>query len=88
MSPVVTFGCEQPAQAAKSAHQGRRRDWQIDQKEARQLHAEDRAIRQQERAQAAQNGGHITKAEQRQLNREENQVSKQIYEETHQPAGL
>jgi len=32
---------------------------------------------------AAQNGGHITKAEQRQLNREENQVSKQIYEEKH-----
>lgn len=52
--------------------------------QAQQLHAEDRAIRQQERAFAAQHGGHITKAEQRQLNREENQVSKQIYQEKHQ----
>ena len=51
--------------------------------QAQQLHAEDHAIRQQERAMAAQNGGHITKGEQRQLNQEENQVSKQIYEEKH-----
>jgi len=45
---------------------------------ADKLHAEDRAIRKQERADAAKNGGHITKAEKRKLNREEDKVSNQI----------
>lgn len=45
---------------------------------AAQLRKEDRQIRQEERDMAAQNGGHITKAEQRVLNQQENQVSKQI----------
>jgi hypothetical protein len=47
------------------------------------LHAEDHAIRNQERAEAAEHGGHITKGEQRQLNREENAESRQIYNEKH-----
>ena len=51
--------------------------------QAAQLHREDHAIRQQERADAAAHGGHITKGEQRQLNREENHVSRQIYREKH-----
>jgi hypothetical protein len=51
--------------------------------QAAQLHREDHAIRQQERADAAMHGGHITKGEQRQLNREENHVSRQIYNEKH-----
>jgi hypothetical protein len=51
--------------------------------QAQQLHKEDRTIRKEERADAARNGGHITKREQRQLNRQENQVSKQIHEEKH-----
>ena len=46
--------------------------------QAQQLHKEDHAIRQQERADAAKHGGHITKGEQRQLNKEENAVSRQI----------
>jgi len=46
--------------------------------EARQLHAEDRAIRYEERAMAGFNGGHITRAEQRALNQQENAVSRQI----------
>jgi hypothetical protein len=46
--------------------------------EAHQLHREDRQIRREERAMAAQNGGHITKSEQAVLNQQENQVSKQI----------
>lgn len=33
---------------------------------------------------ASQNGGHITKAEQKALNQEENKVSKEIYNEKHQ----
>lgn len=43
-----------------------------------QLKAEDNAIHRQERADARANGGHITKAEQRQLNREENHLEHQV----------
>lgn len=42
------------------------------------LHKEDRHIRKEERAMSAKNDGHITKREQRKLNRQENSVSKQI----------
>jgi hypothetical protein len=45
---------------------------------AAKLHKEDRQIRQEERDMAAQNGGHITKAEQKVLNQQENKVSNQI----------
>ncbi|MFC5522505.1 hypothetical protein [Polaromonas jejuensis] len=45
---------------------------------AARLHKEDRQIRQEERAMAAQNGGHITKLEQKTLNQQENKVSAQI----------
>jgi hypothetical protein len=45
---------------------------------AAKLHKEDRQIRKEERAMASQNGGHITKQEQRTLNQQENSVSKQI----------
>jgi hypothetical protein len=46
--------------------------------EASKLHQEDRQIRGEERAMASQNNGHITKAEQKALNQQENAVSKQI----------
>ena len=64
-------------------HQSRRinterREGEITKAQAQKLHAEDHAIRQEERAMASTNGGHITKAEQRALNQQENQVSKQI----------
>src|SRR5450432_3474197 len=42
------------------------------------LHKEDRQIRQEERDMASQDHGHITKQEQKTLNQQENQVSKQI----------
>jgi hypothetical protein len=42
------------------------------------LHAEDHAIRKQERAYAANQGGMITRHQQRVLNAEENGVSRQI----------
>lgn len=51
--------------------------------EAKKLRSEDRAIRQEERDMAKQNGGHITKQEQRTLNQQENAVSGQIYQEKH-----
>jgi hypothetical protein len=56
-------------------------DHQLTDHQARQLHREDRAIRAEERADAAAHGGHITRGEQRQLNRQENQVSRQIHRE-------
>src|SRR5581483_5561876 len=43
--------------------------------QAQDLHAKDRGIRAQERLDASHDGGHITKAEQAQLNHEENGVS-------------
>jgi hypothetical protein len=51
--------------------------------QARELHAEDHAVRQQERAMAAEHDGHITKGEQNKLNREENRISDQIHDEKH-----
>ena len=46
--------------------------------QAAKLHKEDRQIRKEERLMASQNGGHITKLEQKTLNQQENAVSKQI----------
>ena len=46
--------------------------------QAAQLHKDDRNIRNEEQLMASQNGGHITKAEQRALNQQENKVSAQI----------
>jgi hypothetical protein len=51
--------------------------------QAKELHNQDHAIRQQERAMAAEHDGHITKAEQNKLNREENKTSNKIYNEKH-----
>lgn len=45
---------------------------------AARLHKDDRQIRQEERDMASQNGGRITKQEQRTLNQQENKVSKKI----------
>ena len=42
------------------------------------LHAQDHAIRTEERAMASQHNGHITKAEHKALNQQENWVSKEI----------
>ena len=55
-----------------------RKDGEITKGQAQELHHEDHQIRQEERDMASQNGGHITKSEQKVLNQQENQVSKQI----------
>jgi hypothetical protein len=55
-----------------------RKEGEITKAQAHKLHAEDHAIRQEERTMASTNHGHITKAEQKSLNQQENQVSKQI----------
>jgi hypothetical protein len=54
------------------------REGEITKGQAKQLHAEDHAIRQDERTMAKTNSGHITGAEQKALNQQENQVSRQI----------
>jgi hypothetical protein len=46
--------------------------------QAANLHHEDHQVRREERDMASQNGGHITKPEQRVLNRQENNISGQI----------
>ena len=68
---------------ARLANQNRRinqevRTGQISRAKAAQLHHEDHQIRNEERAMASQDGGHITKAEQHVLNQQENHVSRQI----------
>jgi hypothetical protein len=54
------------------------KDGQINKAQAAKLHSEDHAIRSEERTMASTNGGHITKTEQKALNQQENQVSRQI----------
>ncbi len=55
-----------------------RKEGEISGKQAAKLHHEDHQIRQEERAMASQNGGHITKLEQGTLNQQEKRVSGQI----------
>jgi hypothetical protein len=47
-------------------------------RQALSAHREDHQVRQEERDMASQNGGHITKPEQRVLNKQENGISSQI----------
>ena len=54
------------------------REGKMSRAEAARLHREDHQIRQEERMMASQNGGHITKEEQRTLNQQENAVSREI----------
>lgn len=54
------------------------KEGEMSKRQAAKLHREDRQIRREERTMASQNGGHISKLEQRTLNRQENKVSQQI----------
>ena len=56
-----------------------RREVEISRGQAAQLRSQDRQIRQEERLMATQNGGHITRLEQRSLNQQENQISREIW---------
>jgi len=65
------------------ANQNRRinrelREGEISRGQARRLHGEDRFVRREERFMASQHHGHITRAEQRALNQQENGISRQI----------
>jgi hypothetical protein len=65
------------ANQSRRIHQ-ERKEGEINGRQAARMHREDRTIRHEERAMARTNGGHVTKAEQRALNQQENQVSRQI----------
>jgi hypothetical protein len=54
------------------------REGEISQAQANRLHREDHAIRQEERTMSRLNNGHITPAEQKALNQQENAVSRRI----------
>src|SRR5271156_4547355 len=61
------------------ANQNRRihndvKDGTLSKSQARNLHHEDHQVRQEERDMASQNGGHITKPEQKVLNGQENNI--------------
>ena len=51
---------------------------ELSKSQAAALHRRDRSIRAQERRMAARNDGHLTKGQQRLLNRRENHVSRRI----------
>lgn len=55
-----------------------RREGEITGAQAAQLHSEDRGIRNEERTMASHDGGHLTRADDRALNQQENAVSQQI----------
>ncbi len=68
---------------ARLDHQNRRihnevKSGEISSGQAATLHKEDRQIRREEQAMARQDGGHITKLDQRALKQQENGVSAQI----------
>jgi hypothetical protein len=54
------------------------KDGTLSKSQAANLHHDDRQVRQEERDMASQNGGHITKPEQKVLNGQENKISEQI----------
>jgi hypothetical protein len=59
------------------------RDGRISLRQVRYLHGEDRMVRRQERFDARFDHGHITRADQRGLNQNENGVSHQIWHDAH-----
>ena len=65
------------ANQTRRIHQ-ERKEGDLTAAQARDLHQEDKGILANERYDASNDNGHITKAEDRSLNQEENAVSKQI----------
>ena len=68
---------------ARLSNQNRRihnevQEGEISHAQAAQLHHDDAQVRQEEHDMASQNNGHITRQEQRTLNRQENGISGQI----------
>ncbi|MBV8421926.1 MAG: hypothetical protein JOZ26_18110 [Hyphomicrobiales bacterium] len=62
----------------RSAIREERREGDISGAKARRLLSEDRAIAREDHAMARADGGYITRADQRQMNRQENRVARQL----------
>jgi hypothetical protein len=56
---------------------------QITPAQAHALHQEDKSMHNEIKADRAQNGGKLTPGEKKQINQQQNQVSKQIHNEKH-----
>jgi hypothetical protein len=54
------------------------KEGELSKQQAAGLHAQDHNVRQEERAMARNDNGHITKADKRALNQQENGISKEI----------
>jgi hypothetical protein len=86
MADDATFDATHPRRAqvnSRLANQNTRIDakeasGQMTQAQGNKIKAQDHQIRQEERSMASQNGGHITKQEQRTLNQQENHTSREI----------
>jgi len=59
------------------------RDGQLTHQEAHQLRSDDRGIYREEQRMAKLDNGHITRADQKSLNQQENATSKDIYDDRH-----
>jgi hypothetical protein len=55
-----------------------RREGELSRGQAARLHREDHQVRREERVMASMDHGHITRADQRALNQQENHISRQI----------
>jgi hypothetical protein len=52
-------------------------------KETAHLEARENAVQQRESADMAKHNGHLTKAEQRGINRQQNRISRSVYRDKH-----
>ena len=59
------------------------RSGRLNASETANLEGQEARLKAQERREVLQNGGYLTKGEQRQLNREENGLSREIYQDKH-----
>lgn len=56
----------------------------LNSKQATNLEKRETAVQNREKADMSKNGGHLTKAEQNGINRQQNRISKSIYKDKHQ----
>jgi hypothetical protein len=85
-SAATTWDASHPRRAEvnqRLSNQDRRihhevREGELSRGEAMRLHRDDHQVRSEERLMASQNGGHITRQEDRALNQQENRISGHI----------
>jgi len=87
-TPATTTADERPTvnqrlENQRDRIQAGKQDDQLTKGEATRLRADDAAIRAQEKVYRRANGGTLTRGERKQLNRELNRTSRQIYRDRH-----